>query len=555
MSNLVLGPLLRYVGRTCATVWLEADRPGVARVELVEEGSGAVVAARSPTFHVLGHHYALVVVEGLEPGRTYRYGVDLGAGRVWPPPGSGFPPSVIHTLGGDHALRIAFGSCRQSDPQAPGEDPQAIGPAGRRGQDALVACAQRLLDQPTARRPDALLLLGDQLYADEAAASAATSFEGFTRLYRVAWQQPAVRWLLSTVPTAMIFDDHDIQDDWNTSQSWVEHIRAQPWWHGRIVGGLMSYWLYQHLGNLAPEDLRADQVWAELRAARDGGPALAAYAERADQEPGAQGTRWSFRRDFGRVRLVVVDSRCGRLLAGGRRDMLHPAEWSWLDAQLRGDVDHLLLGTSLPYLLPRAIHDLEAWNEAVCAGAWGRVAARLGERVRQGLDLEHWAAFRGSFERLAGLIAAVGAGERGAPPASIVLLSGDVHHAYLAEADFPPARGVTSRVFQAVCSPLHNRLQPSLQRVNRLATGRPGRWLGRLLAAGAHLPPPPVDWRVTHGPFYDNQIATLTLDGPAATLRLERAVARDGQPALETVLEQPLTSPAPRPAADGTRVR
>ena len=33
-----------------------------------------------------------------------------------------------------------------------------------------------------------------------------------------------------------------------------------------------------------------------------------------------------------------------------------------------------------------------------------------------------------------------------------------------------------------------------------------------------------VPWRLVEGPFYDNQVATLTIDGRAAELRLERTV-------------------------------
>ena len=36
-------------------------------------------------------------------------------------------------------------------------------------------------------------------------------------LYRESWSDPDIRWLLSTVPTTMIFDDHDVNDDWNIS--------------------------------------------------------------------------------------------------------------------------------------------------------------------------------------------------------------------------------------------------------------------------------------------------------------------------------------------------
>ena len=51
-----------------------------------------------------------------------------------------------------------------------------------------------------------------------------------------------------------------------------------------------------------------------------------------------------------------------------------------------------------------------------------------------------------------------GAGERGAPPSSIVTLGGDIHHAYLARVSYPEERGVVSPVWQAVCSPFRNAL-------------------------------------------------------------------------------------------------
>ena len=52
--------------------------------------------------------------------------------------------------------------------------------------------------------------------------------------------------------------------------------------------------------------------------------------------------------------------------------MLDPAEMAWLDEQMRGDVEHLLVGTSLPFLLPQGLHHLEAFSEALAGGAWGR---------------------------------------------------------------------------------------------------------------------------------------------------------------------------------------
>ena len=45
-------------------------------------------------------------------------------------------------------------------------------------------------------------------------------FEEYTRLYRESWSEPTIRWLLSTLPSSMIFDDHDVRDDWNASHAW-----------------------------------------------------------------------------------------------------------------------------------------------------------------------------------------------------------------------------------------------------------------------------------------------------------------------------------------------
>ena len=77
-------------------------------------------------------------------------------------------------------------------------------------------------------------------------------FEEYTHLYRESWSNPDIRWLLSTVPSTMIFDDHEVHDDWNISDSWIEEMRAKPWWRERMTGAFMAYFLYQHLGNLSP---------------------------------------------------------------------------------------------------------------------------------------------------------------------------------------------------------------------------------------------------------------------------------------------------------------
>jgi hypothetical protein len=214
--------------------------------------------------------------------------------------------------------------------------------------------------------------------------------------------------------------------------------------------------------------------------------------------------------------------------------MVDDDEWGYVAEHARGGFNHLLLASSLPFLLPRAMHDVEAWNERVCGGAWGRSTARLGERVRQGLDLEHWAAFDDSFERLERLLRAVGAGERGDPPATITMLGGDVHYAYLAEVGFPRGAGVESAVYQATCSPFRNPLDSHERLAMRFGSTRAADVVGRALARSAGARRPSIDWRLAHGPAFDNQIATFEWEGRSAELKIERAVPGEREsPRLE----------------------
>ncbi|GAA4292390.1 alkaline phosphatase D family protein [Streptomyces venetus] len=544
MAGLRLGPLLRYTDGSSATVWVETSRPCTAEVRCAD-GSGGTAR----TFQIAGHHYALVPVTGLTAGTSTTYEVLLDGGRVWPLPGSPFPPSAIHAPGPEGGFRVAFGSCRWASPPAGGHDP--VGP------DALDALATRLASDPEGERPDVLLLLGDQVYADETSDSTqrwlagrrdlndppgngVADYEEYTHLYYESWLDPRIRWLLSTVPSFMIFDDHDVIDDWNTSAAWLADMRATDWWRERLLSGLMSYWVHQHLGNLSPEELAADPVYEQVRKLPDGTDVLRTFAARADADP-AQ-VRWSYRRDFGRVRLLMVDSRAARVLDEQGRSMLDPGEEAWLREQVldsSGAYDHLLVGTSLPWLLPHLVHDAEGWNAALCRGERGARWARFGEKVRRAADLEHWSAFPESFARLADLLAEAGSGPDA--PATVCVLSGDVHHAYVAEPSWP-GEGPGARVVQLVCSPVHNSVPLSMRMAFRIGWTAVSRGLGRCLARHGRLAPPPVTWRKTDGPWFGNQLMTLTLRGRSARLRLERARAREGAgPRLATLLDSELS--------------
>jgi hypothetical protein len=514
---LLLGPLLRHVDPVSATVWVETDRPCEV----------TVLGRRARTFRVAGHHYALVVVEDLEPGSTMPYDVRLDGAQVWPPARSSFPPSRIRTPGRSGAFRVAFGSCRYAAPSTV-DVRDGIPP------DALDAYAARITETPEHEWPDALVLLGDQVYADEltphtrrwlglrrgeeAPADAQVwDFEEYTRLYAESWGDPQVRWLLSTVPSSMIFDDHEMIDDWNTSAAWRRGVTASDWWRQRIAGGLVSYWIYQHLGNLSPQELAENKTWQAVQGLGEGDddaePLLCEMAERADAEPAT--IRWSFVRHWGGARMIMLDSRAGRVLDEQHRRMLDDEE-------------------------PPAIHQLERWNETLNVRHEGRPLGRLAEKLRQAADLEHWAAFGASFERLGAALVALARGGFGRPPATALVLSGDVHHAYAAEL-VRPGR-MTTRVHQLTVSPLHNQAPHPIQVGFRIGWSRWARALTTGLARLARAPRSELHWQKQAGPFFGNQLGELLLEGPRARFLLwvtDRD--REGAERLRQVLDLPLT--------------
>jgi hypothetical protein len=75
-----------------------------------------------------------------------------------------------------------------------------------------------MIDQPSEEWPHRLLMIGDQVYADEvsprtcefirsrrdtrkAPGEQVADFEEYTRLYWESWGEPVMRWLMSTIST------------------------------------------------------------------------------------------------------------------------------------------------------------------------------------------------------------------------------------------------------------------------------------------------------------------------------------------------------------------
>lgn len=60
---------------------------------------------------------------------------------------------------------------------------------------------------------------------------------------------PKVRRALSNVPSYMIFDDHEVTDDWFLTQAWRDRVLSSPLGSAVIRNGMLAYALFQGWGN------------------------------------------------------------------------------------------------------------------------------------------------------------------------------------------------------------------------------------------------------------------------------------------------------------------
>ena len=140
---------------------------------------------------------------------------------------------------------------------------------------------------------------------------------------------------------------------------------------------------------------------------------------------------------------------------------------------------------------------------------------------------------------MAAIVLEVAAGERGRAPRTITFLSGDVHHSYVARArpSSRTGRQVSSEIVQAVCSPIRNPLPRVMHAVTSGAARKPVGRVARVLSRLAKVPAPPLQWRLSHGPWYDNNLAILELRNSGLRLwwTAGEVVDRPDRPVLRRV--------------------
>jgi phosphodiesterase/alkaline phosphatase D-like protein len=170
---------------------------------------------------------------------------------------------AVNGLGTGHdAITFALGSCRYSGTAVEYERADAPFRELLRHMAAHVAPA----DQPAF-----VLFMGDQIYADATAGAfeTRTRLELYVERYNRAFSSAAAARVFATLPSYMMLDDHEIQDDWddsfaagprsNLSPSEVAQsaFRAFQWSHGPRSG----------YGTAPESDRRARGAWYHFESA------------------------------------------------------------------------------------------------------------------------------------------------------------------------------------------------------------------------------------------------------------------------------------------------
>ena len=120
------------------------------------------------------------------------------------------------------------------------------------------------------------------------------------------------------------------------------------------------------------------------------------------------------------------------------------------------------------------------------------------------------------------------------------VLSGDVHHGYLAEMDFGDDIGTP--VYQSASSPLRNPLGLPERLAMRFGWSERGRRVGETISRLAGAEKPNLNWDLAHRePWFHNHISSLEFRDRTATLKVEKTIPEnDHEPYLIPILEHRL---------------
>lgn len=398
---------------------------------------------------------------------------------------------------------------------------------------------------------------------------------------------PRVARLLANCPTYMIFDDHEVTDDWYISAQWRNRVLTSALGRAIVRNGLLAYGAFQAPGNdpdrwedppvttAPPEPTPEFRLHEKARTLiEDRAAPTIAHENDVDDLLGLTSptavpkVRFHYTVDGPFHRVAVLDTRTRRTYDSATRHsppmLLGDSLNTILPAGPLSDGRELLVVVSpVPVLFPRifdaliqptaaAVFDLK--SHMVRTEAFDPSDPRPALVGSEQWDVEGWGAHEPHFHALLRRLASY---------PRVVILSGDVHFASSLACDvWTGADDVCdSRILQCTASASRNQPAPAMRAVlraqrsaQRLLQGRPMERIGWDGAHGIRLPSgatmrPGRRGRLRRTPKVlpvGGWPAGTTLDpSKPPDVRYRVAVLRDERPATALGIDPPVPPPLP----------
>ncbi|MBW4609743.1 MAG: hypothetical protein KME22_21680 [Hassallia sp. WJT32-NPBG1] len=262
-----------------------------------------------------------------------------------------------------------------------------------------------------------------------------------------------IRRALANIPTYMIFDDHEITDDWYLNMAWCDRVLSKPLGRRVLQNGMLAYAVFQGWGNTPdqfeegkPGDalLKAAAAWSaskgknleyEKQIAHH--IALPTVADIKNNNPRGiphtdNNIKWHYTVTSPGYEVIVLDTRTWREFPG--KDFDFPALFGakGCDEQISKVVPP---NTKVTFLISPGpvigVPFLEEIQKTVKS-----VSEQLGT-VAWGFDPEAWSLEEAAFERL---FASLTLRALPAQKSRVIILSGDVHYSFGARLQYSAKR-------------------------------------------------------------------------------------------------------------------
>ncbi|MBZ2193918.1 alkaline phosphatase D family protein [Pseudoalteromonas arctica] len=213
--------------------------------------------------------------------------------------------------------------------------------------------------------------------------------------------------LFANVSTLMMFDDHDVTDDWNLTAGWEQAINENPSSKRIINNGLISYWLFQGMGNDA-----LDKTGELLTPFKQSRTANNLWEFKAFDKPLNDFSFWHY--ELTTIpKVVVLDTRTHRWR--NEQNFNEPSgllDWERLTELEESLLSHdqVIIVSPAPVFGVKSIEAIQAMFN-IC-----------GQPLM--VDVENWMAHEGSAKKLLDTF------RRTDTPNETLILSGDVHYSF-----------------------------------------------------------------------------------------------------------------------------